>query len=94
LVFLKVATIEADSVKIAWCSEVPEINPQEGRKRPSPAAATLDACSNDIRVLTGSPGRNVAVPLSQLTAIEADESTTRSHRRLTLLCGARPTAEP
>jgi len=34
-----------------------------------------DSCAHDMLVLIRWHGRNVAVPLSQLTAIDADEST-------------------
>ena len=37
--------------------------------------APEEACSTDMLVLIQWHGRNVAVPLSQLTAIDADEST-------------------
>jgi len=37
--------------------------------------APEDACSSDMLVLIKWLGRKVAVPLSQLTAIDADEST-------------------
>jgi Calcium binding len=37
--------------------------------------APEDACSNEILVLITWHGRKVAVPLSQLTPLEADEST-------------------
>ena len=47
--------------------------------------APEDACSSDMLVLIRWQGRKMAVPLSQLTALDADESTTRGHRRLALL---------
>ena len=37
--------------------------------------APEDSCAHDMLVLIRWHGRNVAVPLSQLTAIDADEST-------------------
>ena len=37
--------------------------------------APEDSCTHDMLVLIRWHGRNVAVPLSQLTAIDADEST-------------------
>jgi len=37
--------------------------------------APEDACSSDMLVLIRWQGRNLAVPLSQLAAIDADEST-------------------
>jgi Calcium binding len=37
--------------------------------------APEDACSDDMLVLIRWQGRNMAAPLSQLTAIDADEST-------------------
>ena len=37
--------------------------------------APEDACTNDMLVLIRWQGRNLAVPLSQLAAIDADEST-------------------
>ena len=37
--------------------------------------APEEACSSDMLVLIRWHGRNLAVPLSQLTAIDADEST-------------------
>jgi hypothetical protein len=37
--------------------------------------APEDSCSNDMLVLIRWQGRNMAVPLSQLTATDADEST-------------------
>jgi hypothetical protein len=40
--------------------------------------APEDACSSDMLVLITWHGRNVAIPLSQLTPIEADESTTEA----------------
>jgi hypothetical protein len=40
--------------------------------------APEDACSSDMLVLIRWHGRNMAVPLSQLTAIDADESTTEA----------------
>jgi hypothetical protein len=37
--------------------------------------APEDSCAHDMRVLIRWHDRNVAVPLSQLTAIDADETT-------------------
>jgi hypothetical protein len=37
--------------------------------------APEDSCAGDMLVLIRWQGRNVAVPLSQLVAIDADEST-------------------
>jgi hypothetical protein len=37
--------------------------------------APEDACSSDMLVLIRRQGRNLAVPLSQLAAVDADEST-------------------
>ena len=37
--------------------------------------ASEDACAGDMLVLIRSQGRNVAIPLSQLAAIDADDST-------------------
>jgi Calcium binding len=37
--------------------------------------APEDACTSDMLVLIRWQGRNLAVPLSQLTAVDADEST-------------------
>jgi Calcium binding len=37
--------------------------------------APEDSCSNDMLVLIRWQGRNMAVPLSQLTVTDADEST-------------------
>jgi hypothetical protein len=42
--------------------------------------APEDACSADMLVLITWHGRNVAVPLSQLTPLEANESTTEAIR--------------
>jgi len=40
--------------------------------------APEDACSSDMLVLITWHGRNVAVPLSQLTPLDADESTSEA----------------
>ncbi len=40
--------------------------------------APEDACSSDMLVLIRWQGRKMAVPLSQLTALDADESTTEA----------------
>ena len=40
--------------------------------------ASEDICTSDMFVLVRKDGRNIAVPLSQLTAIEADEATTEA----------------
>lgn len=40
--------------------------------------APEEACSSDMLVLIHWQGRNMAVPLSQLTAIDADESTAQA----------------
>ena len=40
--------------------------------------ASEDICANDMFVLVRKDGRNIAVPLSQLTAIEAAEATTEA----------------
>ncbi len=40
--------------------------------------APEDACSADMLVLIRWHGRNVAVPLSQLTPLHADESTSEA----------------
>jgi hypothetical protein len=40
--------------------------------------APEDACSSDMLVLITWQGRNMAVPLSQLAPLEADESTTEA----------------
>ena len=37
--------------------------------------ASEDICASDMLVLVRKDGRNIAVPLSQLTAIDADEAT-------------------
>lgn len=37
--------------------------------------APEDSCASDMRVMTRWKNRNIAVPLSQLTAIDPDEST-------------------
>ena len=37
--------------------------------------APEDACSNDMLVRVRWQGRNLAVPLSQLTAVDPDEAT-------------------
>lgn len=37
--------------------------------------APEDACSSDMLVLIHRTGRNLAIPLSQLTTLDADEST-------------------
>jgi hypothetical protein len=47
--------------------------------------ATEDACGHDMLVQIRWQGRKMAVPLSQLQVIGADESTRRGHRRLALL---------
>ena len=43
--------------------------------------APEDSCAHDMLVLIRWHGRNVAVPLSQLTATDADESTVEVSRR-------------
>lgn len=52
--------------------------------------APEDACSSDMLVLIRWQDRNMAVPLSQLTALDADVSTTEAigdwHYRLTQGC--------
>jgi hypothetical protein len=40
--------------------------------------ASEDICGGDMLVLVRKDGRNIAVPLSQLTAIDADEATTEA----------------
>ena len=40
--------------------------------------ASEDICASDMFVLVRKDGRNIAVPLSQLTAIEAAEATTEA----------------
>jgi Calcium binding len=40
--------------------------------------ASEDICANDMLVLVLRDGRNIAVPLSQLTAIDADEATSEA----------------
>ncbi len=50
--------------------------------------APEDACSADMLVLIRWHGRTMAVPLSQLVAINPDQSTRRGHWRLALLGGA------
>ncbi|HEY5174775.1 MAG TPA: calcium-binding protein [Terriglobales bacterium] len=53
-----------------WCR-------RSAREKPSRSSAwrPKDACAGDMLVLIRWQGRNVAVPLSQLVAIDADEST-------------------
>jgi hypothetical protein len=40
--------------------------------------APEDSCANDMLVMTRWKNRNIAVPLSQLKAIDVDESTTQA----------------
>jgi hypothetical protein len=40
--------------------------------------ASEDVCSTDMFVLVRREGRNLAIPLSQITAIDADEETTEA----------------
>jgi hypothetical protein len=40
--------------------------------------ASEDICARDMLVLVRKDGRNIAVPLSQLTTIDADEATTEA----------------
>jgi hypothetical protein len=47
--------------------------------------APEDACSAEMLVLVRWHGRVMAVPLSQLTAIDSGETTRRGHWRLALL---------
>jgi len=55
---------------------------QEGGNRRSPAHGTEDACSGDMLVLICWHDRTMAVPLSQLVAIDPDESTTDNGSRI------------
>jgi hypothetical protein len=51
--------------------------------------APEDACTGEMLVLIRWQSRILAVPLSQLAAIDVDESTSEAYRRLALLAGSR-----
>ena len=51
--------------------------------------APEESCAHDMLVLIRWHSRNVAVPLSQLTAVDADESTVEAIADWQLLAGAR-----
>ena len=63
------------------------VTTSKGRNRRSRRMASEDICAADMLVLVRRQRRNIAVPLSQLTAIDADAGNHRSHQRLALLAG-------
>ena len=58
--------------------------------------AVEDACEHDMLVQIGWQGRKLAVPLTQLDAIDPDRVNAGSHRRLALLglAGLLPLRDP
>jgi hypothetical protein len=60
----------------AWCMAAKVVSPlRKGETADVRGLAPEDSCAHDMLVLIRWHGRNVAVPLSQLSAIDADEST-------------------
>ncbi len=60
----------------ATCSVAKVVSPlRKGETVEVRRMAPEDACSSDMLVLITWHGRNVAIPLSQLTPLDADEST-------------------
>src|SRR5262249_33149122 len=49
--------------------------------------APEDACANEMVAIVRWQNRSLAVLLSHLIEVDADEATTRSHQRLALLTG-------
>jgi hypothetical protein len=63
----------------AQCIRAKAVSPlRKGETAEVKRSAPEDACSSDMLVLIHWHGRNVAIPLSQLAPIEADESTTEA----------------
>ena len=84
----------------AQCIAIKIVSPlRKGESIEARQLAPEDACASDMLVLGRWHGRDIAVPLAQLTAIDADESTAEAisdwhycgARRLLLNAGLVPT---